>query len=1466
MSQQNHKFTRPRSKSLSTQPQLRKTLPKRTYQSHSQQSPSSSLSSIEKNKSSSYLDLAQVNPYAIHKHPVETDNYGTIKYPPKAFLSDLTSPHHFEASFISKEETTNNNNNNAQLSKKRKKNIPQKLSPTLSQTPSGSSLSPLPPPQTIDIPSPIAYDDKYPHVFFNHYRRHPSPLRRSRVSTLPENPDGSDESEENSHLQRQYLHNYNHNHNQQLQQQQQQQNSVSHLHSRPRSRSSSRPASVVSGRRSPRKLVRRERAQLGPGDAHYYYTQHTLESDSLAVQPSLTGIDPLAEYVTSADFRIMEQGPVISEGTEEDEEEEEEKLEVEKEKKKGNEKESSPESVYPNSIYKTPRTSPRLEDEEQMKDTEDEGKKGKEEKEKKTNKEELKEDSKPLKLVKSPKGITDGPFFKLFNNSKLSLKSSTTLSASKYAPALHQMFPQRHLYNRSRPPTPGAPSPRHSKDLRGPSVWQIYCNIITLFVPAISLRWCGMRSKPRQQAWREKIGLVSVIILLTTFVGFFTFAFNSAVCGQPVPRVHYKQVPNDSVVVHGALFNITKIEEKIVQQYPDPNDRPKALDIWEYAAGADASLLFQNVNGHCRGVIWSELKNHPVPMTQDMMFSYYYPCVLLNLNGSPRGNPLQHRLTHQRGGGRGTSWGHGPDGVSANAAFCHLAPGARDYLYTLEYKLDVYYEWSDLRNINNDLVVYLGDVIDLTRLQMLRAFTMDANILRLLEDSVKLRGKDISVMLSRSASSRAAGRCLVELAKIGVVDTDTLGCIASNLVLIISLTFIVSIVVVKFVFALYFEWFMSARLGANFASVPLTNAASGLRSIKSGVLSAAESLDRVVHKFTDSRNNSRIVLDTFEEEQMDEDEDGEEEEEKEEEINTEDSYSSLGLLSPSQMINTICLVTAYSEDEEGLRATLDSIATCSYPYTHKLVIVICDGLIIGSGNGRSTPEIAVSMIKDFLIPPRHVGVMPYIAVAQGAKRFNMAKVYAGHYDYDDTTVPVEHQVPIPIVCIVKCGDAWERETHGVKPGNRGKRDSQVMLMSFLQKVMFNERMTDLEHALYYNIWQLTRRDVMDYETVLMVDADTRICRDSVEYMVGCFVQDPMIMGLCGETQIANKTESWVTMIQVFEYFISHHLTKSFESVFGGVTCLPGCFSMYRIKAPKGPRGYWVPILANPDVVERYAINSVETLHEKNLLLLGEDRYLSTLMLKTFPNRKQMFVPQAKCETVAPSEFKVLLDQRRRWINSTVHNLMELIIVRDLCGVFCISMQFVVLIEFIGTLTLPASLLFSVFVMCRAVVERPVPVIPLILLALIVGIPGLLIVVTAHQWTYVLWMLIYLISLPIWNFILPLNAFWRFDDFSWGNTRVVQEQEVTKTKTKTEDENEDDKDDENDVIPKTPDARLSAGISMTSSDLNLHQKQQNIWFDESRIRLMKFHEWVLEQRRKKRAEGLGEYLVGVTSTV
>ena len=142
--------------------------------------------------------------------------------------------------------------------------------------------------------------------------------------------------------------------------------------------------------------------------------------------------------------------------------------------------------------------------------------------------------------------------------------------------------------------------------------------------------------------------------------------------------------------------------------------------------------------------------------------------------------------------------------------------------------------------------------------------------------------------------------------------------------------------------------------------------------------------------------------------------------------------------------------------------------------------------------------------------------------------------------------------------------------------------------------------------------------------------------------------------------------------------------------------------------------------------------------------------------------------------------------------------MELILVQDLCGTFCFSMQFVVFIDLIGTLVLPAAIAFTFYVGKRSppcllirqdlvtfstviisVVRKPVQIIPLVLLGLILGLPGVLIVVTAHRLSYVLWMLVYLLSLPIWNFVLPIYAFWKFDDFSWGDTRKTAEEKIKK---------------------------------------------------------------------------------------
>jgi len=474
------------------------------------------------------------------------------------------------------------------------------------------------------------------------------------------------------------------------------------------------------------------------------------------------------------------------------------------------------------------------------------------------------------------------------------------------------------------------------------------------------------------------------------------------------------------------------------------------------------------------------------------------------------------------------------------------------------------------------------------------------------------------------------------------------------------------------------------------------------------------------------------------------------------------------------LLHTILLVTCYSEGHDGIANSLDSLSNTDYPDSLKLIIVICDGLVKGEGNDQLTPDIVIDMIDpgdgsnyhDDEPEPKS-----YVAIAEGKKRHNMAKIYAGWYRY----VYNAYGRKIPMIGIVKCGTGSERfgPEKSPKPGNRGKRDSQILLLGFLSRVMFNDRMTEFDFELFTKIHELTGVFADVYESIMMVDADTIVDKDSLSHLVACLIEDPKIMGLCGETQIANKTESWVTMIQVFEYYISHHMSKAFESVFGGVTCLPGCFCMYRIKSRKGSHGYWVPILANPEIVEQYSENVVDTLHKKNLLLLGEDRYLSTLMLREFPRRKMVFVPQATCQTIVPSEFKVLLSQRRRWINSTVHNLLELVLVNDLCGTFCISMQFVVLMELIGTVVLPAAIFFTYYLIGSVIFSSNKNVMTLILMLLVMALPAILIGLTSREMKYILWMLVYLLALPVWNFILPIYSFWHFDDFSWGQTRMVE---------------------------------------------------------------------------------------------
>ncbi|KAJ7265999.1 glycosyltransferase family 2 protein [Mycena haematopus] len=450
----------------------------------------------------------------------------------------------------------------------------------------------------------------------------------------------------------------------------------------------------------------------------------------------------------------------------------------------------------------------------------------------------------------------------------------------------------------------------------------------------------------------------------------------------------------------------------------------------------------------------------------------------------------------------------------------------------------------------------------------------------------------------------------------------------------------------------------------------------------------------------------------------------------------------------------ICQVPCYTEGDASLRRTIDSLAQLKYDDKRKLLLIICDGMIVGSGNDRPTPRIVLDILgADPNLDPEPLS---FLSLGEGAKQHNMGKVYSGLYECKGHVVPY--------LVLVKVGKPTERS----RPGNRGKRDSQMVLMHFLNKVHFNSPMNPLELEMYHQIKNVIGVNPTFYEYVFMVDADTTVDQFSVNRLISSMIHDKKLLGVCGETQLANAKQSIITMAQVYEYFISHNMAKAFESLFGSVTCLPGCFTLYRLRTPDTHK----PLLISNQLIQDYSENRVDTLHMKNLLHLGEDRYLTTLLLKHFPLYKTQFVRDAHAYTVAPDDWKILLSQRRRWINSTVHNLGELVFLEQLCGFCCFSMRFIVMIDLVSTLTQPVTVAYIGYLIYLVTAEHDhIQTISLVMIIAVYAIQ-MFVFILRRKWDMIGWMFFYILAIPIFSFYLPLYSFWRMDDFSWGQTRVV----------------------------------------------------------------------------------------------
>lgn len=183
---------------------------------------------------------------------------------------------------------------------------------------------------------------------------------------------------------------------------------------------------------------------------------------------------------------------------------------------------------------------------------------------------------------------------------------------------------------------------------------------------------------------------------------------------------------------------------------------------------------------------------------------------------------------------------------------------------------------------------------------------------------------DLSYALLYTEAGKAARKCLVSRYKVGIMETETGGCIADSMIMTLMLVVIIVMIVIRYSMALLFQWFISRRLTkpggrSNWLA---------WRSIKGGNEDPANHIPGPYNNYGPMNGNSGSTTSL-----------GSGSSSRGTPAFSESSAVGLGGARSDIVtteLYTVLLVTCYSEGEEGLRITMDSLAETTYSKKHKV--------------------------------------------------------------------------------------------------------------------------------------------------------------------------------------------------------------------------------------------------------------------------------------------------------------------------------------------------------------------------------------------------------------------------------------------------------------------------------------------------------------------------------------------------
>ena len=157
------------------------------------------------------------------------------------------------------------------------------------------------------------------------------------------------------------------------------------------------------------------------------------------------------------------------------------------------------------------------------------------------------------------------------------------------------------------------------------------------------------------------------------------------------------------------------------------------------------------------------------------------------------------------------------------------------------------------------------------------------------------------------------------------------------------------------------------------------------------------------------------------------------------------------------------------------------------------------------------------------------------------------------------------------------------------------------------------------------------------EFMVCVDSDTFVFPGSLRKLMQGFI-DPSVGGISGHCDIENADVNTLTRLQDVRYYFSYKIMKAAESIFGVVSCLPGCFSAYRRTCVLAVMDKWI-----------------------NATVLGEhgnfadDRSLTNQILRDY---RIIYDDEALATTICPENWRQYIRQQARWERSYLREIWK----------------------------------------------------------------------------------------------------------------------------------------------------------------------------------------------------------------